>query len=70
MLLGRSFIVVYGLYTVNYPLSEIENGDIFFSLTSKKIKGRTVIFLEGGLINIKKKNVYRVLKDKINCLQT
>ena len=55
MLLGRSFIVVYGLYTVNYPLGEIENGDIFFSLTSKKIKGRTVIFLEGGLINIKKK---------------
>ena len=47
LLLGRSFIVVYGLYTVNYPLSEIENGDIFFSLTSKKIKGRTVIFLEG-----------------------
>ena len=46
-LLGRSFIVVYGLYTVNYPLSEIEKGDIFFCLTSKKIKGRTVIFWRG-----------------------
>lgn len=51
---GRSFTVVYGLYTDNYPLSEIENGDIFFCLTSKKIKGRTVIFLEGGMRNILK----------------
>ena len=58
-LLGRSFTVVYGLYTDNYPLSEIENGDIFFWLTSKKIKGRTVIFLEGGMRNILK-----------NCLQS
>lgn len=32
---------------VNYPLSEIEKGDIFFCLTSKKIKGRTVIFWRG-----------------------
>ena len=57
-LLGRSFIVVYELYTVNYPLSEIEKGDIFFVSLAKKLR-EGPLFFGGGM-----RNIYK------NCLQS